>query len=145
MIEVMVVIAIIGVLAAIAMPSYRIQMLKVKNQEAVRVLTVVWEAQKEYYRENGVYFGPTIDLDTINTNLDTNIPPLRNFLFVEVLDGSDSFSCAAGKKVLAVIMSSSSETYAFLALEDGRIVCTGGNFPITCSDPICTKMGFPDW
>ena len=51
MTELIIVVIIIGVLAAVAIPSYRIQMLKMKNQEAVRVLMVIWEAQKEYYRE----------------------------------------------------------------------------------------------
>ncbi len=72
MIEVMVIIAIIGVLAAIAIPSYRIQMLKVKNQEAVRILMALWEAEMDYYRENGAYTSNLADLPV-------DIPTPKNF------------------------------------------------------------------
>ncbi len=40
-IELMIVAIIIGVLAALAFPSYRIQMLKVRNQEAIRILMIL--------------------------------------------------------------------------------------------------------
>ena len=127
--EILVVIVIIGVLAAIALPSYNIQMRKMKNQEAVRILTAVWEAQKDYYRENGVYTN-----DIANLAIDT---AFKNFYNLDVLP-APSVMCNNNQPYLAKL-TANDNSYRLYALEDGRIVCT------PCPGSLCAKMGFPEW
>ncbi len=135
MTEMVVVITIIGVLAALAFPSYRIQMLKIKNQEAVRILMALWEAQKDYYRDNGSY--------TSNpTNLAIDIPVAKNFFHFVIFNGNFSKACTGSGKIILAMMQSKDFSYLLYVLEDGRIVC--GNALMDCHDPICIKMGFTD-
>ena len=136
MIEVIVVIVIIGVLAAIAMPSYRIQMLKVKNQEAVRILTVLWEAQKDYFRDNGPYFAG--DVNTV-LNFAVTIPTPKNFQDVVADDGTSFVDCGGLAQNYLASIQDSTGIYTLYVLTDGRIVCT------PCPGSLCTKMGFPTW
>ena len=131
MTELIIVVIIIGVLAAIALPSYRIQMLKMKNQEAVRVLMVIWEAQKEYYRENGVY------TNNIN-NLAIDIPtPLKNFAN-PVLYADNYKTCNYGPKRKLAALRDNGNSYTLDVLEEGRVVCDW------CGSSLCKKMGFQD-
>ena len=129
-IEIIVVVVIVGVLAAIAMPSYRIQMLKVKNQEAVRVLTALWEAQKDYYRDWGVYAPSTIPLSV-------DIPNLKNFNDPSVYVEDYAWCIGGPKRKLADVLVDTGN-YTLSVLEDGSIVCT------PCGGSICYKMGFED-
>ncbi len=133
-------VVIIGVLAAVALPSYRIQMLKMKNQEAIRILMVLWEAQKDYYRENGAYLGYTSNLDEINTNLNVGISPPKNFVNVIVGDNMVIWMGVSKKRLAA--MEAKDGSYLLLSIEDGSVACwplevgfLGG----------CKKMGFPRW
>ncbi|MBI5024786.1 MAG: prepilin-type N-terminal cleavage/methylation domain-containing protein [Candidatus Omnitrophica bacterium] len=132
MIEIMIVCVIIGILAAIAFPSYRIQMLKIKNQEAIRALMAVWDAQKDYYRATGAYAA-------IMGNLDVEFPSgLKHFSGPNVVAGDPSSCGGPATPVLATAVSLA-EGYALSVLDDGRVVCS------PCGDARCTKMGFPDW
>lgn len=135
--EMIIVIIIIGVLAALAFPSYRIQTLKIRNQEAVRVLMAVWEAQKDYFRENGVYFEG--DASAINANLDITIPSLKNFNSLYA-PANNMVGCSGADVQYIVRVTSNDLSYELKALEDGRIVCH------PCLSAICQQMGFKaDW
>ena len=132
MIELMIVVVVIGILAAIAFPSYRIQMLKIKNQEAVRALMAVWDAQKDYYRTTGAYAA-------IMGNLDVEFPSgLKHFSGPNAVAGAPSSCGGPATPVLATAVSLT-EGYTLSVLDDGRVVCS------PCGDARCTKMGFPDW
>lgn len=141
--ELMIVVVIIGVLTAIALPSYRIQVNKMKNQEAIRVLMVLWEAQKEYYKENGSYLAG--DIDDINADLGVEIPQPKNFWNVQVFNAAPT-TCTAGPQILLASMiaiGGGAGGYALSVLEDGRVTCAPLIGP--CPGSLCTKMGFPDW
>ena len=136
--ELIVVVIIIGVLAAIAIPSYRIQTLKMKNQEAVRILMAVWEAQMNFNREQ------PLDVYTSTlTDLDIDIPPSKNFsVWVGIPDPGTFavFSCSGDvPRSVGSLLPITGGGYALLVLEDGRVVCE------PCDFPLCKKMGFPDW
>ena len=137
MIEIMIVVVIVGILAAIAFPRYRAQINKMKNQEAIRVLMAVWEAQKEYYRDNGVYFNGNIT--AINNNLDITIPTLKYFEgFAANNDGT--VSCTAGNIIYLAKARIKDDSYQLKVLPDGRIVCHD------CNSAICLSMGYKaDW
>lgn len=136
MIELMIVIVVIGVLAAIALPSYRIQISKMKNQEAVRILMALWEAQKDYYRENGVY---TADIN----DLAIDIPAPKHFINFDVLDGTPPVTCSGSPRTPLASMEANDSSYTLYALVDGRVVCkpaSGG-----CPGSLCPQMGFSVW
>jgi len=61
--ELVVVVIIIGVLATVAIPSYQLHMIKVRDMEGVHALTVLREAQERYKVENSVYAGSLAVLD----------------------------------------------------------------------------------
>lgn len=132
MTEIIIAIIIIGVLAAVVIPSYRIQMFKVKNQEAIRILTALWEAQKDYYRDNGAYLDG--DINVINANLAVTIPTPKNFQDPFVSSGLIGFDCSAGSIAL---IAADDGTYGFTIRPDGTIRC----FP--CGSSLCAKMGYP--
>ena len=127
--ELIIVVIIIGVLAALALPSYRIQTLKIQNQEAVRILMVVWEAQIDYKRETGSY---TWD---IPNDLAIDIPAPKYF--------SDPLPYGLGSPLPSVVklgmMFHLREGYALGIREDGSIRC------LAAAAGLCQKMGFPDW
>ena len=92
---------------------------------------VVWEAQKEYYRENGVYTNNINDLDIV-------IPtPLKSFAN-PVLYVNDYKTCNEGPKRKLVALRDNGNSYTLYALEEGRIVCDW------CGSSLCKKMGFQD-
>ncbi len=127
MIEIMVVITIIGILAAIVFPSYRIQLLKVKNQEAIRILMAVWEAQKDYFRDTGAY---TNDIN----NLAIAIPTPKNF-YSPFLFSNWTISCGgSNRRMLAVVSPNTDPNFSIYVTEDGSIFCAGPG-------ALCVKMG----
>ncbi len=134
MIEIMIVIVVIGVLAALAFLSYRIQMLKIRNQEAIPILTALWEGQKEYYRENGTY---SVDIN----DLDVTIPTSKHF-FNPTLNTTSTKTCSGSPQLYRVKLLSRRDGYRLYVLENGRVVCDLGG----CNSALCKKMGFTtDW
>ena len=135
-IELMVAAIIIGVLAAIAIPSYRIQMLKVRNQEAARVLYALWDAEKDYFRDNGVYTGNIDDLAV-------EIPTMKNFTNLVLADSPVS-GCGGPIVTSRMSVDSMDSSYRIYMLENGSLFCRPLPLvPLVCPDPFCIKMGFP--
>jgi len=71
LIELMVVVAIIGVLAAIGIPSYQNYINNARASAAQNGLLSIYLAQREHFSENGAYYGTAIGDNTaiLNTNL----------------------------------------------------------------------------
>lgn len=57
LIELMIVVAIIGIIAAIAYPSYQDQVTKTRRMDAQGALSSFASAMERYYTENGTYEG----------------------------------------------------------------------------------------
>lgn len=139
MMELITVVVIIGVLAAIALPSYRIQMLKMKNQEAIRILMFLWEAQKEFAIDNnGSFCGGEFVGDFSCLPIDAP-PSLKNFKDLTLATIPLFFpTCNAGPKVYLARTTAKDDSYGLYVLSEGRIVCT------PCANSLCKKMGFKD-
>ena len=75
LIELMIVVVIIGILAALAIPRFMQASLKSKVSEAKPVLKQIWTAAQTYYEENGQYPPTVTDLfDNLSTWTDLGIP-----------------------------------------------------------------------
>jgi type IV pilus assembly protein PilA len=78
LIELLIVIAIIGILAAIAIPMYRAQTIKAKMTEVTNAISTVSSAMASYYQENtGVWPPACVDAPAIGTNLGVYVPTGR--------------------------------------------------------------------
>jgi type IV pilus assembly protein PilA len=73
LIELMIVVAIIGILAAIAIPMYRTQTVKAKISEAVRGINTVASALGDYYNEEGFWPGAMANVGVIYTSLGVGV------------------------------------------------------------------------
>ena len=86
LIELMIVVAIIGILAAIAYPSYQDSVTKSRRSDAQSVLTVFSTAMERYYTDNGsTYLGADANGDDLGT------PALAVFPAEAPLEGSVKF------------------------------------------------------
>ncbi len=74
MVELMIVVAIIAILAAIALPSYRRYILRANRTEATRYVTDLAARQERYYYSNNKYTSSLADLNA------SSIVP-RNYAF----------------------------------------------------------------
>lgn len=81
MVELLVVLLIIGVLAAVATPMYLANANRAKASEAVATMGMIRQAEREYFTKNNVYLGVTagnLDKDTTNATpglgMDVGIP-----------------------------------------------------------------------
>ena len=76
LIELMVVVVIIGILAAIAIPTYTNTREKAVDREAIAVLKLVRAANKQYFSKYDFYFpatGSITDISSINDNLSLDL------------------------------------------------------------------------
>lgn len=89
LIELMIVVAIIGILAAIAYPSYQSHVQKTRRSDAQGALMSFAGAMERYYTQNGSYLGAAGDGSEF-TNAST--PPISSVFASEApLDGNTKY------------------------------------------------------
>ena len=74
LIELLIVIAIIGILAAIAIPMYRAQTVKAKLTEVTNSMSNVATAVAAYYQDEGRWPGVQTDEAVLKTSLGVGVP-----------------------------------------------------------------------
>jgi len=77
LIELLIVIAIIGILAAIAIPMYRAQMVKARMSEVVIAVGYVKSAASTFYQNNDRWPDCSVSLTSIRDTLDVQVPQTR--------------------------------------------------------------------
>ncbi len=126
LIEMLMVVVIIGALTALAIPSYTIQIERVRASEGVQSLTALLGSQKRYQLENSAYATTlaAIDIDIAASN-NFNVPTVAN-------------NAAA---VASIIRRDITLAYTMSISSTGVVSCVSD---AVCCNPadICTKIGY---
>jgi prepilin-type N-terminal cleavage/methylation domain-containing protein len=77
LIELLIVIAIIGILAAIAIPMYRAQMIKARMSEVITAIQYVKSASSTFYQNNDRWPDCSASFMSIRDTLDVQVPQTR--------------------------------------------------------------------
>jgi len=104
LLELMIVVVIIGIMAAIAYPNYRDFAARAKRNEAKAILLEIAQNQERFYLQNSTYgtlsqlgyAGDTITTDTVSYDVTIAPPPdASNFTAVATfkLGGSEAAKC----------------------------------------------------
>ncbi len=88
LIELMIVVVIIGILAALAIPRFMAASKKSKISEARMVVKQIWTAEQVYYEETGSYTATVADLFDWSDDTADNIP---SGLVVDIPSGEPRF------------------------------------------------------
>ncbi|MBF0531618.1 MAG: prepilin-type N-terminal cleavage/methylation domain-containing protein [Candidatus Omnitrophica bacterium] len=143
--EILVVIIILSIFAAIGVPTYQIYFERTKTREARQLLLSVLDAQLDHFRQTGGY-GQAI------TDLDIDIPAPKHFASIDLNGaGATDIQCPSpgtgtNQKWLAKLAEKDNR-YTLYVLPDGRVVCQGGaNGVGGCNAVLCRQLGFrADW
>lgn len=147
LIEVLVVVLIIGILAAIALPQYQKAVYKSRAVEAVTMLNAITQAQEAYYLANGEY---TDDISELDVEVPNEL--IGSYLFTDKY----SYYCVQKRVCSATANNASMPSFAYHMLHDPRKIskylflqgikyCTTDD-PTTneISQSICQSMGTLD-
>ncbi len=101
LVEIMVVVLVIGIMAAFAVPSYQKSLILNNEKAAVLNLKIIKQALEAYRAENGAYWNTNnvkiTDLSVINQNLDIHIIPQDSSggvtYFCQTTVSPDSYTC----------------------------------------------------
>lgn len=77
LIELLIVIAIIGILAAVAIPMYRAQLVKARMSEVITAIQYVKSASCTFYQNNDRWPDCSISFTSIANTLDVRVPQTR--------------------------------------------------------------------
>ncbi|HET7463439.1 MAG TPA: prepilin-type N-terminal cleavage/methylation domain-containing protein [Longimicrobium sp.] len=83
LIELMIVVVIIGILAALAIPRFNVASHKSKEKEADVLLKQVYSMQQAYYSQTGSYATTSTQLQTVGFEP----PPMMNFYTLPTASG----------------------------------------------------------
>jgi len=99
LVEVMIVVVIVAVLSAMAIPRYMRSATKAKQSEARTILKQIYTMQQAYYAEHLSYCLDGVTANAANSSayspLMIEIMPSARYTYVISLNGVDHFTCTA--------------------------------------------------
>lgn len=110
LIELLVVVALIGILAAIGVVSYSGYVKATKKKSAENAMMQLSLAQTEYYSENSTYYGPIGDDCTPSSATSDTVE-------TALVEGAELFTTEVGYNVC--IITNAAKKYYIVAKEDG--------------------------
>ncbi len=135
LIELLVCIVILGILSAIALPSYLNQAAKTRASEAKSMLGTINRSQQAYRLENNIF-------SSALTNLDAKIS--GNFYTYAVTAGAtttqataQAVTTQAGLKAYSALVNQNGDTFSQIVCESTNTVASGGNLAVPTNATTC--------
>ena len=130
-IELMVVIVIIGILAVIALPKFKLTVDRAIESDAINKLMTIHAANKIYFAQTGGYFAGNLDVNGINSSLAINIIP-DNMTYSYTGNANNYTATATRSSGDAFIMSVTEVPLSKgVGAGTGNPCCSGGSCPTT--------------
>lgn len=126
LIELLVVMAVISILALLAVPQYRVQMIAGRLEEAKPFLLSVAAAERVRFNRAGAYLAATDEQDLEDT-LGVDLKDAANFCFMVVTNGFITNSASAEFEVWAVLRNSSATGNDTVTVAGNVATCTAAN------------------
>lgn len=117
--ELIVVMVIIGVLAAFAVPCYSTMMIHGTAQAAQNNLITIYRAQKDYYFSNGTYCTSN---NGVCTSLNTGTNSINKTLSLNINDNNFSYLCANDTTGFICQAQSYSDPHLVLTVTNSQLV-----------------------
>ena len=140
LIEIIVVLVILAMLSAVALPSYTTMMVQGAANAAQNNLIAIYNAQKTYYLTNGSYYisasCPSSDITNINSTLSLSITDSK---FTYCCNNTSGFTCIATNTSTSNL--SLTVTNASIILPGGT-GCTASPWSAPCN-PSCSSTNNP--
>jgi len=109
LIEIIIVIVIVGILSAIALPNFGIMREKQLDKEAKAVLKLIQAAERIYRMENGSYYSSS-NIALINSNLRLGLPDTGTPNWTYALGATSATATRSGRTWLINFAPGSLET-----------------------------------
>lgn len=144
LLELLVVVLIIGILAAIALPQYQVAVKKATLAKYMAIVKAMKDAQDRYFLSNGVY---AVDVDTLDISL-----PLNDSCTKTTVSGGARYDCGnerfgifsnsnaqAGDKTIRYLQFFDNYTHSDMGdIKRGSIACYSNG---EVSRKTCKKLG----
>ena len=144
LIEVLVVVLIIGILSAIALPQYQLTVEKARAAEALINLRAIADANRRYHLANGEY---TYDITLLDIDLPgqdytyNQMPRRKNSYFDFGARRGGKTSLDGSIAIVNRLPMDDDKSYFLIAYEDGSIMCLPNNNPPgTMAQKICKAL-----
>ena len=138
LLELLVVVLIIGILAAVALPQYQKSVQRSRNAQLKAVLNALYQAEKNYFLANGQYSYNFDELavDLPLSKVETTPGGKENICKLQVL-GKDSVR--RGKDFQVVLHTGYDPTRATVMAQftSGKYKCVGFFKPVDTNDTLC--------